>query len=55
MDGNGPIRVLAFTWNVGNSEPKAEELNEWIPQKPAFDLVVVGVQVMRDPTPQRHL
>ena len=40
-----PIRVLTFTWNVGNKMPKKEELHLWCPKDGGnFDLVVVGTQ-----------
>ncbi|KAL3908135.1 MAG: hypothetical protein SGPRY_009916, partial [Prymnesium sp.] len=39
------IRVLAFTWNVGNKMPLKEELPLWCPLGGAdFDLVVIGTQ-----------
>lgn len=40
-----PIRVLTFTWNVGNKMPNAEEVAQWLPKGgDGFDLVVVGTQ-----------
>jgi hypothetical protein len=43
--GSPPIKVLVFSWNVGNAQPKEEELAQWCPQGgAAFDLVVVGTQ-----------
>ena len=39
------IKVLTFTWNVGNAKPKAEELEHWLPQDGGhYDVVVVGTQ-----------
>lgn len=28
-----PIRLLIFSWNVGNTVPKKEELEEWLPEE----------------------
>ena len=40
-----PIRLLTFTWNVGNKMPNKEELHLWCPKDGGgFDLVVVGTQ-----------
>jgi len=39
------LRVLTFTWNVGNKKPLKEELELWCPSAGGgFDLVVVGTQ-----------
>ena len=26
------VRILCFTWNVGNAEPSEEELQNWLPE-----------------------
>eukprot|EP00041_Stephanoeca_diplocostata_P028179 m.789415 g.789415 ORF g.789415 m.789415 type:complete len:447 (-) comp23323_c0_seq15:3968-5308(-) len=40
-----PIKVLCYTWNVGNAEPDEAELAHWLPENGGdFDLVVVGTQ-----------
>jgi len=39
------IKVLCFTWNMGDAKPVDEELQYWLPSGGGeFDLVVVGVQ-----------
>jgi hypothetical protein len=38
-----------MTWNVGNAQPKEEEMKEWLPENPSFDLIVVGTQVRGAP------
>lgn len=39
------IKVLCFTWNMGDAKPSEEELKCWLPSGGGeFDLVVVGVQ-----------
>ena len=39
------IKVLCFTWNVGNAKADAEELQHWLPENGGhYDLVVVGTQ-----------
>lgn len=45
MSSEDAISILCTTWNVGNAEPKEEELQGWLPSEPSFDLVVVGTQV----------
>jgi endonuclease/exonuclease/phosphatase family metal-dependent hydrolase len=42
-----PIKILCFTWNVGNAMPFEEELSEWLKEEEQpfpWDLVVVGTQ-----------
>lgn len=41
----GKMTVAVCTWNVGNTIPDAEELNEWVP-KDGVDMVVIGCQEM---------
>ena len=42
------MRLLCFTWNVGNAEPDEQELRHWLPREGGdFDLVVVGTQENR--------
>ena len=43
-DNSTPIRLLCFTWNVGNTPPLAAELEEWLPDECDYDIVVVGTQ-----------
>lgn len=39
------LEVLVFTWNVGNEQPIAAELEAWLPKGgDSYDLVVVGTQ-----------
>ena len=39
------MRILTFTWNVGNKEPDDKQLDQWCPPEGRnFDLVVVGTQ-----------
>jgi hypothetical protein len=40
-----PIRLLCFTWNVGNKQPLEEQLQHWLPEGGEnLDLVAVGTQ-----------
>lgn len=40
-----PLRILAFTWNVGGRMPEEEELQHWLPTEgEGFDLCVVALQ-----------
>ena len=43
---HGDCRIKCFTWNVGNAEPKEEELTYWLPDSDAglYDIIVVGTQ-----------
>ena len=48
-DGGGEpapsIRLLTFTWNVGNAKPDPAELHHWLPDRGGdFELIVVGTQ-----------
>ena len=27
-----PIRLLIFSWNVGNTQPNSDEIDEWLPE-----------------------
>lgn len=40
------IQIKCFTWNVGNAEPSAAELQHWLPDADVdkYDLIVVGTQ-----------
>ena len=42
------LKVWVGTWNMGNTEPKLDELKQWLPNsdtdKAKYDLVVLGVQ-----------
>ena len=40
------IQIKCFTWNVGNAEPSAAELQHWLPDTDVdkYDLIVVGTQ-----------
>ena len=42
------LKVWVGTWNMGNAEPKLEELKQWLPSSETdeamYDLVVLGVQ-----------
>mmetsp|Transcript_33523 Transcript_33523/g.75216 ORF Transcript_33523/g.75216 Transcript_33523/m.75216 type:complete len:603 (-) Transcript_33523:321-2129(-) len=39
------IKVLCFTWNMGDAKPLEEELQHWLPSNGGeFDLIAVGVQ-----------
>ena len=41
------IKILCFSWNVGNACPAEEELKEWLPDVNGireWDLIVVGTQ-----------
>ena len=42
------LKVWIGTWNMGNAEPKLEELKQWLPRSETdeamYDLVVLGVQ-----------
>ncbi len=40
------IQIKCFTWNVGNAEPREDELHHWLPDADSnkYDLVVVGTQ-----------
>jgi len=40
------ISIKCFSWNVGNAEPKEDELCHWLPESDAdmYDVVVVGTQ-----------
>eukprot|EP00949_MAST-11_sp_MAST-11-sp1_P004097 g4097.t1 len=39
------LRLLLFTWNVGNAKPIEDELELWLPKDGGdFDIVVVGCQ-----------
>ena len=42
------LKVWVGTWNMGNAEPKLEELKQWLPtsetDEAMYDLVVLGVQ-----------
>ena len=43
-----PVRLLTFTWNVGNREPAEAQLEYWLPERGGdFDLIVVGTQENR--------
>mmetsp|Transcript_64128 Transcript_64128/g.150315 ORF Transcript_64128/g.150315 Transcript_64128/m.150315 type:complete len:608 (+) Transcript_64128:52-1875(+) len=49
-DAPGPqpwqsMKILCFTWNMGDAKPAEEELEHWLPKKGGdYDLVAVGVQ-----------
>lgn len=40
------VRVFVATWNVGNSMPQKDQLEQWLPTDPnnACEVIVVGVQ-----------
>lgn len=39
------MRVMCFTWNLGDARPLEEELAHWLPMEgEGFDLIAVGVQ-----------
>ena len=43
-----PVRLLTFTWNVGNREPAEAQLEYWLPERGGdFDVIVVGTQENR--------
>ena len=44
--GSEDIQIKCFTWNVGNAEPSAAELQHWLPDADVdkYDLIVVGTQ-----------
>lgn len=40
------MKILCFTWNVGNTMPNEQELGEWLPETGTsdWDLVAIGTQ-----------
>ena len=39
------VKVLCFTWNMGDAKPAEEELQHWLPNKGGdFDIIAIGVQ-----------
>ena len=44
-DRRKDVSLLVLTWNVGNKQPSAAELKEWLPEEGAgYDCIVVGTQ-----------
>ena len=42
---HAPIRILCFTWNIGNAMPNPEELSHWLPLGASdLDLIAVATQ-----------
>jgi len=40
-----PLKILTFTWNVGNAQPAVAELEHWCPEGGAdLDIIAVGTQ-----------
>ena len=39
------LKLAAFTWNVGNAKPDADELHHWLPEHgEGYDIIAIGVQ-----------